>query len=61
LLIKSALVGDFVQKMSCLVLPCLKEQYCSVSTVKTKADEIALKMGIDFKCSSGLLQQFKER
>jgi hypothetical protein len=29
-------------------------------TVKGKADEIALKMGINFKCSNIWLQPFKE-
>jgi hypothetical protein len=29
--------------------------------VKIKVDEITPKMGIDFKCSSSWLQQFKER
>jgi hypothetical protein len=29
--------------------------------VKGKADEIALKMGINFKCSNGWLLSFKER
>jgi len=39
----------------------LKGQYCSVNTVEWRAVEIVLKMGIDFKCSSELLQQFEER
>jgi hypothetical protein len=30
-------------------------------TMKGKADEIAVKMGINFKCSNGWLQHFKER
>jgi len=30
-------------------------------TVKSKANEIGMKMGINFKCSSGWLQHFKER
>jgi hypothetical protein len=30
-------------------------------TVETAADERVLKMGNDIKCSSGWLQQFKER
>jgi hypothetical protein len=37
----------------------LKGQYCIVNTVEWRADEIVLTMGIDFKCSSELLQQFE--
>jgi Tc5 transposase DNA-binding domain. len=33
----------------------------AVDTVEVKADEIALKMCINFKCSNGWLQHFKER
>jgi hypothetical protein len=29
--------------------------------VESRADEMVLKMGIDFKCSSELLQKFRER